>query len=163
SIASSTAWNLAFGSPTTVADPSASSSDSSSNASTTTDSDSWSVTDVKVKVGDVVTPQQVLATASNATLAFDVAAAKKDVQSANLQHLNAQDDTDNATQPAKTRKPPPQPLSAKTAPPGAGNKWKDLEKPAARHDLVAPAAGIVTGVNLQKGSMAPSGAAITIA
>src|SRR5262245_10048829 len=52
SIASATGWDLSFGAPTTVTDPSASSSSSSSSSTpTTTDSDSWSVSDVKVKVG----------------------------------------------------------------------------------------------------------------
>src|SRR5262249_28893931 len=105
----------------------------------------------------------VLATASNATLAFDAAAAEKDVQSANLQLLNAQDDYDNATQTAQIRQTHAQLLSAQNALTGASTKWNDLQKTAARHDLVGPPAGIVTGVNLQKGSMAPSGAAITIA
>jgi membrane fusion protein, macrolide-specific efflux system len=164
SIASATGWDLAFGTPTTVSDPSASSSSSSSSSTaTSTDSDTWSVGDVKVKVGDVVKAKQVLATASNATLAADVTAAKKDVQSANLQLANAQDSYDAATQTTQIRQAHSQLLSAQVALTQAWNKWKDLEKTAARDELVAPDAGIVTAVNVQKGEMAPSGAAVTIA
>jgi len=165
SVASSTGWDLAFGSPTTVADPSSTSSSSSSSASTatTTDSDSWAVGDVKVKVGDVVKAKQVLATASNATLDADVASALKDVQGASLQLANAQDSFDAATQTTQIRQTHSALLSAQNAVTQAWNKWKDLQKTAARHELVAPAPGVVTAVNIQKGEMAPSGSAISIA
>jgi macrolide-specific efflux system membrane fusion protein len=121
------------------------------------------VADVKVKVGDVVKAKQVLATASNATLAADVTAALKDVQSANLQLQNAQDSYDAATQTTQIRQTRSQLLSAQNAVTQAWNKWKDLQKTAARHELVAPASGVVTAVNIETGSMAPSGTAISIA
>jgi macrolide-specific efflux system membrane fusion protein len=164
SVAASTAWDLAFGSATIASDPSASASSSSSTSTptTSTDSDSWSVTDVKVKVGDVVTPKQVLATATNATLAADITAARKDVQGANLQLLNAQDSYDAATQTAQIRQAHSQLLSAQNAVAQAWTKYRDLQKTATHHELVAPAGGTVTAVNVTKGADAPSGAAITI-
>ena len=161
SVAASTAWDLAFGSAATTSDPSASSSSTASTA-TTADSDSWSVTDVKVKVGDAVTAKQVLATATNATLAADVAAAKKDVTSANLQLLNAQDAYDAATQTSQIRQTHSQLLSAQNALAQAWTKYRDLRKTAAFHTLTAPADGTVTAVNIRKGATAPSGAAITL-
>jgi macrolide-specific efflux system membrane fusion protein len=117
---------------------------------------------VKVKVGDVVTPKQVLATATNATLAADIIAARKDVQGANLQLLNAQDSYDAATQTTQIRQAHSQLLSAQNAVAQAWTKYRDLQKTATYHELTAPAGGTVTALNVTKGADAPSGAAITI-
>jgi macrolide-specific efflux system membrane fusion protein len=161
SVAASTAWDLAFGSASATSDPTASSSGTTTTP-TSTDSDTWNVTAVKVKVGDVVAPGQVLATATNATLAADVTAAKKDVESANLQLLVARDAFDAATQTSQIRQTHAQLLSAENSLAQASLKYRNLLKTAALHSLTAPAGGTVTAVNIRTGADAPSGAAITV-
>jgi macrolide-specific efflux system membrane fusion protein len=153
SIASSTTWSLAFGSaPTTLAEP--------TNA--TTDG-AWTARSVSAKVGDVITKGQVLATASNTTLAADITAAKNDWTAAELQRLQAQDAYDAATTTAAIRQTRGSLLNAKNAVASAHAKLVDLQKAATLNRLIAPAAGIVTAVNIAVGTDAPSGAAITIA
>jgi RND family efflux transporter MFP subunit len=162
SVAASTAWDLAFGGPPSTAATSSSSSSSSSSSATTTDSDSWDVTDVKVKVGDSVTAKEVLAAATNATLEADIAAARKDVQSANLNLLNAQDAYDAATTTSSIRSAHAQLLNAQNTVAQARTKYRDLQQTAVYHTLTAPGDGTVTAVNIQQGAAAPAGAAITI-
>src|SRR5438128_2523886 len=80
SIASSTTWSFAFGSAPTTG----------TESTTATQDGTWTAKTVSVKVGDVVKKGQVLATATNATLAADLVAAKNDWTSAQLQRLQAQ-------------------------------------------------------------------------
>jgi macrolide-specific efflux system membrane fusion protein len=158
-IASATTWNLAFGAaPTTGTD--------AASASATGQDGTWTATKVTAKVGDVVTKGQVLATATNATLTADVTAARNDWTSARLQQTTAQENYDDAVSAGVTT----QIRQARTALLGAQNqvatahqKLVDLQKAAARNQLVAPAAGVVTAVAVTAGADAPSGAAVTLA
>ncbi len=157
SIAASATWSLAFGNAPTTGDAAASDSSTGSGSSGT-----WTVGKVDVKVGDVVTPKQVLATASNPTLAADIASAKNDVTSAHLQLTMAQQAHDDATTTDALNQTRVGLLNATNAYAQAKASLKDLQQTAARASLVAPAAGVVTAVNVTPGADAPTGAAITI-
>jgi membrane fusion protein, macrolide-specific efflux system len=153
SIASATTWSFAFGSaPTTGTVP-----------ATATQDGTWTAATVSAKVGDVVKKGQVLATATNTTLAADVVAAKNDWTSAQLQRLQAQDAYDAATTTTALRQTRSSLLNAQNASNAAHAKYIDLKKAAALGRLVAPAAGIVTAVNITAGADVPTGAAITVA
>ncbi len=158
SIAASTSWSLAFGSAPTVGTTDTSSSSSSSSGSTGT----WHVARVSVKVGDAVTAKQVLSTATNTTLAQSIAQAKNSVTSANIQLLQAQDAYDAATTTDAIRQTRVQLLNAQNGYDQAKASLRDLQATAAHPALIAPAAGVVTAVNITDGADAPSGAAITI-
>ncbi|TMQ10784.1 MAG: hypothetical protein E6J90_35870, partial [Deltaproteobacteria bacterium] len=87
SIASATTWSYTFGStPTTE-----------TGSTSATEDGTWTATAVNAKVGDIVKKGEVLATASNTTLAADLEAARNDWTSAQLQRLQAQDAYDAAT------------------------------------------------------------------
>jgi macrolide-specific efflux system membrane fusion protein len=154
SIASSTSWNLAFG----VAPTTATGADASSPATDGT----WTARTVTAKVGDIVRKGQVLATASNATLAADITAATNDWTAAELQRLQAQDAYDAATTTSAIRQTRSSLLNARNGVAAAHTKLVDLKAAATRNKLVAPADGIVTAVNIVAGSAAPSGVAMTL-
>lgn len=154
SIAASTTWSLEFG----VAPTTGTASTASSTASTGT----WTVRAVKVKVGDTVKAKDLLATATDPTLAASITAARNDVTSANLQLLQAQDAYDAATTTSAIRQTRASLLGAKNGVAQAWATYADLRETAARSSLVAPAAGIVTAVAVTPGMDAPSGAAITL-
>lgn len=157
SIAASTSWSLAFGSAPTVG---AAASSSSTGSSTPTGT--WQVTEVKAKVGDAVTPGEVIATAANTQLQQSITAAKNDLKAANIQLITAQDAFDNATTTAALRQTRSQLLNAQNGYATAKQSLRDLQDQAARGTLKAPAAGVVTAVNVTKGIDAPSGAAVAI-
>jgi macrolide-specific efflux system membrane fusion protein len=156
SIASTTAWSLALGAaPTTATD----------EAAAATQDGTWTVATVTAKVGDLVAKDQLLATASNPTLTADIAAAKNDWTSAELQRRQASDGYDTAVASGTTsaiRQARSSLLNARNAVAAAHQKLLDLKATATRNKLVAPAAGIVTAVNISAGGDAPTGAAITI-
>jgi len=158
SVASAATWSLVFGDLPTTGTVSTSSSSSSNGGSTGT----WTVKDVKVKVGDTVAKDQLLATATNPTLGASIDAAANDVTSTRLQYLNAKDAYDNASGTNALRQTRVGLLNATNAWDGARSNLADLQATAARSKLVAPAAGVVTAVNVIPGLEAPSGAAITI-
>jgi macrolide-specific efflux system membrane fusion protein len=153
SIASSTTWSFAFGSAPTTG----------TEATTATQDGTWTAKTVSAKVGDIVKKGQVLATATNTTLAADIVAAKNDWTSAQLQRLQAQDAYDAATTTTALRQTRSALLNAQNAANAAHAKYTDLKKAAALSQLVAPAAGIVTTVNVSAGADVPTGAAITVA
>jgi len=161
-IAASTSWSLAFGSAPTVGDAASSDSSSSSSSNGSGPTGTWHVSEVKAKVGDTVTPNEVLATAVNTELTQSITAAKNDLKSANIQLLQAQDAYDNATTTDALRQTRVQLLNAQNGYETARQNLRDLQDEAAHASLTAPAAGVVTAVNVTKGADAPSGAAITI-
>jgi RND family efflux transporter MFP subunit len=151
-VASATTWSLAFGAAPTTGDASGAAQDGT-----------WTVATVTAKVGDVVKKDDVLATATNPTLAADVAAALNDWRSARLQLLQAQDAADAASTTSSERQTQSALYSATNAVAQARTKLTDLQAAAALDRLVAPAPGIVTAVSVSSGVDAPSGAAITVA
>jgi membrane fusion protein, macrolide-specific efflux system len=158
SIASATTWSFAFGSAPTTGTAS-----SSTTTATATQDGTWTAATVSAKIGDIVKKGQVLATATNTTLAADVVAARNDWTSAQLQRLQAQDAYDAATTTTALRQTRSSLLNAQNASNAAHAKYIDLKKAAALGRLVAPAAGIVTAVNITAGADVPTGAAITVA
>lgn len=166
-IASALSWSFAFGTvPTTVAASSSSSSSTTSSSAAGSPDGTWTVTTLTAKVGDVVKQGDVLATATNATLAADIVAAKNDWTSARLQQLQASDSYDTAVTGGVTatiRQARSGLLNADNAAATAHQHFLDLRAQATHDKLVAPAAGVVTAVNLAAGAVAPSSAAITVA
>jgi membrane fusion protein, macrolide-specific efflux system len=164
SIAAATSWNLAFGSAPTTGDASTSDS-SSSSSSNNGSSGTWTVAKVDVKMGDTVKAKQVLATASNASLSADITSAQNTVASSGLQLVMARDAYDTANDGTNTdaiRQARIQLLNAQNSYDQAKASLKDLKDTATHASLVAPAAGVVTAVNVTPGADAPTGAAITI-
>jgi RND family efflux transporter MFP subunit len=159
SVASSAAWDLAFG-----ADPVTSgSSDSSSDASNGSgETGTWVVSDVKVALGDTVTKGQVLATATNPTLDASIAAARNDWTAARLAEATAQDAYDAATTTDGLRQTRSSLLTARNQVASTRQTVRDLEATAKKSTLDAPADGVVTASTLTAGAAAPSGAAITV-
>jgi len=162
-VATTASYGLAFGSPAHLA--SADSSSSSSSSSSGGSSTAWTVTDVKVAVGDRVKAGQSLASASPADLRRQLANADATLGNAKLQQQTAQDNVDALTSSSSTD----QIRQAKIALNNAKSQVSDASK--ARADIVdqmrlgtikAPIAGIVTTVNITKGLTAPSGDAIVI-
>src|SRR6185437_9358948 len=162
-VATTASYGLAFGSPAHLA--SADSSSSSSYSSSGGSSTAWTVTDVKVAVGDRVKAGQSLASASPADLRRQLANADATLGNAKLQQQTAQDNVDALT----SSSPTDQVRQAKIALNNAKSQVSDASK--ARADIVdqmrlgtikAPIAGIVTTVNITKGLTAPSGDAIVI-
>jgi len=162
-VATTTSYGLAFGSPAHLA--SADSSSSSSSSSSGGSSTAWTVTDVKVAVGDRVKAGQSLASASPADLRRQLANADATLGNAKLQQKTAQDNVDALTSSSSTD----QVRQATIALNNAKSQVSDASK--ARADIVdqmrlgtikAPIAGIVTTVNITKGLTAPSGDAIVI-
>ena len=158
SVAAATTWTLAFGAAPTTS----TATDSSASSSSSSSSGTWTVGEVKAKVGDTVAAKQVLATATNASLAASIAAAKNSVTSAHLEFDAAQTAYDDASGDSAVRQTRISLLNATNAYAQARQSLSDLQKTAARASLVAPAAGVVTAVNVTPGADAPSGAAITI-
>jgi macrolide-specific efflux system membrane fusion protein len=156
-IESSTSWNLAFGAVPTTGSVSDSSSAGQGGTGT------WTVAKVDVRVGDTVTKGQILATASNADLAAQIGAAKNDYAIAGINKEQAQTAYDNATTDSAISQARANLLNATNQFASARKSLDDLKATAARNQLVAPAAGVVTAVNVTAGADPPTGAAITIA
>jgi membrane fusion protein, macrolide-specific efflux system len=163
-IASSAAWDLAFGTAPTA---SGSTSSSSSSANGQGETGIWTVSAVSVAVGDAVKKDQVLATAANADLARSIAAARNDWTVAALNedqaHQAYDDAVDNGRGDDAIRQARTGWLNAKNQLASAHQSLLDFKAAAARNRLVSPAAGVVTAINVSAGLDAPSGAAITIA
>jgi macrolide-specific efflux system membrane fusion protein len=159
-VASSAAWDLAFGSDPVAAGTSDSTSAASNGSG---DTGTWVVADVKVTVGDAVKKGDVLATATNPDLDASITAARNTWTAARLQEAAAKAAYDAATTTDAIRQTRASYLSAQNQVASTRQALRDLQATAARSKLTAPADGVVTAVNLTAGSTAPSGAAITVA
>ena len=153
-VATTTSYGLAFGTPPYLAGSTAA---SGSGGSTT-----WTVKTLKVKVGDVVKKGAVLATADTYDLERQIADALKNVQVAKIQLSNAQDAVDNASGTTATRAAKIGLYNAESQLSSATHTWRDLRTQAALATLKAPIDGVVTAVNIAAGLDAPSGDAIVI-
>jgi RND family efflux transporter MFP subunit len=122
----------------------------------------WTVTDLKVAVGQAVKKGQVLATASTADLRRQLDDATAALASANIQLKIAQDDLDNASTTAARRQARMGLNNAKTQVSDATKTRADLAASIARATLTAPIDGVVTTVSIVKGLDAPSGDAIVV-
>jgi macrolide-specific efflux system membrane fusion protein len=151
SIASSTKWALVFGAP-------AGSTVTSQSGSPAT----WSVTAVKVKVGDRIKKGAILATATNASLKAAIASASNNVTTAAIQLANAQDAYDAATTTANIRQSRIGLLNARNGLADAKATAADLKSQLAHASLVAPADAIVTTINVTAGVDAPTADAVDL-
>ena len=122
----------------------------------------WTVTDLKVAVGQAVKKGQVLASASTADLRRQLTDATAALASANIQLKIAQDDLDNATTTAARRQARMGLNNARTQVSDAKKTTTDLAASIARATLTAPIDGVVTTVSIVKGLDAPTGDAIVV-
>jgi macrolide-specific efflux system membrane fusion protein len=144
-------FSLAFGDPPVVTAAAASTASNGSNAAAAsgTSSMSWTVSSVKVVVGQEVEAGDVLATASTTEIDAQIAVAAAQVTDAETKVSNGGTDLQVA--------------NAKLALLKAEENLANLEAQRTYASLVAPQAGHVTSVNIEEGAGAPSGTAIEIA
>jgi macrolide-specific efflux system membrane fusion protein len=150
-VASSKLWALVFGA---AADSTASQSGSPA---------SWLVSAVKVKVGDPIKKGAVLATATNTSLRVSIGSATSKVNTATIELATAQDAYDAATTTAQLRQTKIALLNARDGLAQAKATLADLNAQLSHANLVAPADGIVTVINLTVGANAPVADAIDLA
>src|SRR6187397_2678495 len=153
-VATSASYGLAFGTPAHLA-----SADAPAGSTT------WTVTELKVAVGDTVKKGALLATADTTDLKRQLAAANTALDTARIQLRLAKSSLSDAEDAAVTA----QIRQAKVGVNNAtsqladANKTRDDVKTQIRlATLTAPIDGIVTAVNVVKGLEAPSGDAIVI-
>ena len=153
-MAAAASYGMSFGSPAHLAGTAA------AGGSTT-----WSVTDVKVKAGDAVNKDQVLAIAettdlkrqlTNATTAVDTAKIELRLAKASLS------DAEDADVTAQIRRAKISVNNATTQLRSAQNTRSDLIEMIKLATLTAPIDGVVTRVNIVAGLDAPTGDAIVI-
>ena len=122
----------------------------------------YPVTEVKVKVGDTVAKDDVLATADTAALKRALTTAKNDLLSAEVSLRAAEDGLDDASGTAAKRQAKITRYNALNQVATAKQAVKDAQAQVDAATLTAPVAGLVTEVNVVAGSDAPSGAAVVI-
>lgn len=153
-VATSASYGLAFGTPAHLAGGDAA-------AGSTT----WTVTDLKVAVGDRVKNGDVLATANTTDLKRQLAIANTAVDTAGIQLRLAKaslSDANDAAVTAQIRQAKISVNDAKSQLADATKTRDDLKTQIALATLTAPIDGVVTAVNVVKGLEAPSGDAIVI-
>ncbi len=153
-IAPSASYGVTFGAPAHLA-----------GATTNAGSTTWTVTDLKVKVGDIVKAGQVLATADTKDLRRQLADARVALDSAKIGLRAAKatlSDANTAAVTAQIRQAKIGVNNAETQVSSATKTLADLQTQINLATLKAPIAGIVTTVNIAVGLEAPSGDAIVI-
>jgi macrolide-specific efflux system membrane fusion protein len=169
SVAASWTYALAFGSAPVQMAAAASSNSSSSSSSSSNGSSSaagsvaWPVTEVDVRVGDVVKRGEVLAKAGTTDLESQIGDATRAALASSIQLSQAQDDFANASGTQALRQAKVSLYNAESAKAKAYADLGSLTSLRAFATLTAPADGVVTAVSIAKGVDAPSGTAITIA
>lgn len=153
SLTRATTYDLNFGVAPAVED--ASGTGASGNGT-------WSVTDVKVAVGDTVKKGAVLATADTSSLARDLSAAKNSLKAAKTQKTIAKENLDAAVGTDPRRQARIQYENAASQYTQAQGQVLDLEEQIARATIKAPADGTVDAVAAVKGADLSSGPAITL-
>lgn len=159
-VATTTSYGLAFGSPAHLASSSSSSSSSGSGGSTT-----WTVKELTAAVGDKVKADQILAVADVGDLQRQLTNANTTLANAKLQQQTAQDNLDALTSSSTTDRVRQAKIALNNAKGQVSDAYKtigDLKTQISQATLTAPIAGVVTAVNITKGLAAPSGDAITI-
>jgi macrolide-specific efflux system membrane fusion protein len=153
-VATSASYGLAFGTPAHLA------SDAAAAGSTT-----WTVTDLKVAVGETVKKGAVLATADTADLKRQLAAANTAVDTAKIELRLAKaslGDAEDADVTAQIRQAKVSVNNATSQLADAIKTRDDVKAQMRLATLTAPIDGIVTAVNVVKGLEAPSGDAIVV-
>jgi macrolide-specific efflux system membrane fusion protein len=150
-VAAASSYGLAFGTKAHLAGASA-------GAGSTT----WTVTDLKVKVGDTVKTGDVLATADTTELKRQLEQATDSWRVARIQQVTAQETLDAASGTAATRQATIGLYNADAQVSNAMQTRRDLTSQIAAATLTAPIDGVVTSVAIVSGLEAPSGDAIVI-
>ena len=153
-VATSASYGLAFGTPAHLA-----SADAAAGSTT------WTVSDLKVAVGDTVKKGAVLATADTTDLKRQLAAANTAVDTAKIQLRLAKaslTDAEDAAVTAQIRQAKVGVNNATSQLADATKTRDDVKTQIRLATLTAPIDGIVTAVNVVKGLEAPSGDAIVI-
>lgn len=150
-VAAASSYGLAFGSKAHLAG-------SSTGAGSTT----WTVTDLKVKVGDTVKTGDVLATADTTELTRQLQQALDSWRVARIQQVTAQEALDAASGTAATRQATINLYNADAQVSNTMQARQDLASQIAAATLKAPIDGMVTAVAIKAGLDAPSGDAIVI-
>jgi len=150
-MAAASSYGVSFGSPAHLA-----------GATMAASSTTWTVTDAKVKVGDIVKKGQVLATADGADLKRQLADATTSVTTAKIQLAIAKTNRSAATTTAAIRQTRIGVYNAQTQVASAEKARSDLVDKIKLATLTAPIDGVVTTVNIVTGLVAPSGDAIVI-
>ena len=125
-------------------------------------STTWTVTDVKVKVGDTVKKGQVLATASTTDLQRQLTDANAALSTAKIQRTIASENYAAATTTATQRQTRIALNGADTQLSNARKTVADLTAQIKLATLTAPIDGLVTTVSIVPGLQAPSGDAVVI-
>ena len=150
-VAAASSYGLAFGTQPHLAGASAA-------AGATT----WTVTDLKVKVGDTVKTGDVLATADTTELKRQLEQATDSWRVARIQQVTAQETLDAASGTAATRQATINLYNADAQVSNAMQARRDLSSQIAAATLTAPIDGVVTSVAIVSGLEAPSGDALVI-
>ena len=153
-VATSASYGLSFGTPAHLA-----------GADTPAGSTTWTVTDLKVAVGDTVKKDDVLATADTTDLKRQLATANTAVDTARIQLRLAKAslaDAEDADVTAQIRQAKISVNNARSQLADATKTRDDLKTQIKLATLTAPIDGVVTAVNVVKGLDAPSGDAIVI-
>jgi macrolide-specific efflux system membrane fusion protein len=153
-VATSASYGLAFGTPAHLA-----SADAAAGSTT------WTVSDVKVAVGERVKKGALLATADTADLKRQLAAANTAVDTAKIQLRLAKaslTDAEDAAVTAQIRQAKVGVNNATSQLADATKTRDDVKTQIRLATLAAPIDGIVTAVNVVKGLEAPSGDAIVV-
>ncbi len=126
----------------------------------------WPVTEVTAKVGDTVAAGDMLATADTSDLETDLARARADVRSANINAQIAKEalaDAQDADDADAERQAQLSVYSAQNQYSQAFEARRTIQQQIAAASLKAPIAGVVTAVNIRAGFDAPAAPAIVIA
>jgi membrane fusion protein, macrolide-specific efflux system len=154
SLARATTYDLNFGLAPTVEDASGNGGSGSGT---------WSVTAVKVAVGDVVKKGTVVATADTLSLRRDLVAAKASGSAAKTQRTIAKKTLDNASGTDAIRQARIGYQNAVAQYTQAQGQVADLSEQIARATITAPADGTVVAVNVVAGADSSTGPAISLA
>ncbi len=154
SLARATTYDLNFGLAPTVEDASGNGGSGSGT---------WSVTAVKVAVGDVVKKGTVVATADTLSLRRDLVAAKASGSAAKTQRTIAKKTLDNASGTDAIRQARIGYQTAIAQYTQAQGQVADLSEQIARATITAPADGTVVAVNVVAGADSAAGPAISLA
>lgn len=150
-VATTASYGVAFGAPAHLA-----------GAAATAGSTTWSVTAVKVKVGDTVKARDVLATADTTDLKRQFTAATAALSTAKIQLAIAKEDLAAATTTATSRQARIAVNNAQTQYSDAAKSRTDLTEQISLATLTAPIDGLITTVSIVPGLEAPSGDAIVV-
>jgi RND family efflux transporter MFP subunit len=150
-----TAYALTFGNPPTVVGDAGATVGGTGRV--------WRVADVSAAEGDLVTKDQVIATADTTAIRRDLNVAEAQLRAARTERDAADQQRKDAFSTLTRRQAKLAQQNATSHIASAQATIADLKDQLARATLVAPADGVVTDVSIAPGANAPAGAAIVVA